>query len=176
VLHIVEVGSAKATSFKKHKWAIAAVKKKVVRRNLVGRTELDPTPEQSTSTVLTAEAALAVHESETPVQNRIAISSSEPIDTLSFDDRAVAFSSFTNERDDISPAVNVPVAAATNREIDDAIVEKATNLTQSDTQPLPGRLPPVSPVMATVSGALLACGFGWYLVSSSGRRESAYAV
>ena len=36
VLHIVEVGSAKATSIKKHRWAIAAAKKKVVGRNLVG--------------------------------------------------------------------------------------------------------------------------------------------
>ena len=39
VLHIVEVGSAKATSIKKHRWAIAAAKKKVVGRNLVGPTE-----------------------------------------------------------------------------------------------------------------------------------------
>jgi hypothetical protein len=176
VLHIVEVGSAKATSIKKQRWAIGAAKKKVVGRNLVGRTEsaaVNATPIQPTSTDLMAENAVAVHESVAPVQNRIA---SEPIATLSFDDRAVAFSSFSSERDDISPAVNETLAAATNRDVNGAIVEKATNMAHRETQQSPVRSRSVSPVMATVSGALLACGFGWYLVSSSGRRESAYAV
>jgi hypothetical protein len=179
VLHIVEVGSAKATYIKKHKWAIAPVKKKVVRRNPIGATEsaaVDATSVEPTSTDLTAENALAVHESETPAQNRIATPSSELIDTQAFDDRAVAFSSFSSERDDVGPAVNETVAAAANRDINDAIVEKATNMAQRETHQSTVRSRPVSPVMATVSGALLACVFGWYLVSSSGRREAAYAV
>ena len=167
VLHIVEVGSAKATSIKKHRWAIAAAKKKVVGRNLAGRTEsaaVDATLMQPPSTDLIAENALAVHENVTPLQSRIAVSSSEPIDTLSFDDRAVTFSSFSSERD-ISAAANETVAATANRDV-------ATSIADRETQQSPVRSPTISPVMASVSGALLACGFGWFLVRSSGRREA----
>jgi hypothetical protein len=174
VLHIVEVGSAKATSIKKHRWAIAAAKKKVVGRNLVGRTvsaAVDATLMQPPSTDLIAENALAVHENVTPLQSRIAVSSSEPIDTLSFDDRAVTFSSFSSERD-ISAAANETVAATANRDVDDAIVKNATSIADRETQQSPVRSPTISPVMASVSGALLACGFGWFLVRSSGRREA----
>jgi hypothetical protein len=123
VLRIVEVGSVQATSIKKHRWAIAAAKKKMVGRNLVGRTDspaVEAGPVQPISADLTAENALAIHESVSPVQKRIAVSSSKSIDTLSFDDRAVAFSSFSNAgNDDISPAVAVTVAAATNRDAND---------------------------------------------------------
>lgn len=167
VLHIVEVGSAKATSIKKHRWAIAAAKKKVVGRNLAGLTEsaaVDATLMQPPSTDLIAENALAVHENVTPLQSRIAVSSSEPIDTLSFDDRAVTFSSFSSERD-ISAAANETVAATANRDV-------ATSIADRETQQSPVRSPTISPVMASVSGALLACGFGWFLVRSSGRREA----
>jgi hypothetical protein len=178
VLRIVEVGSVKATSIKKHRLAIAAAKKKMVGRNLVGHTDspaVEAAPVQPISADLTAENALAIHESVSPVQKRIAVSPSESIDTLSFDDRAVAFSSFSSAgNDDISPAVAVTVAAATNRDANDDIIEKPANIPQSETQQSPVSSPPISPVMAIVSGGVLACGFGWYLVSSSGRTEPLY--
>jgi hypothetical protein len=70
VLRIVEVGSVQATSIKKHRWAIAAAKKKMVGRNLVGRTDspaVEAGPVQPISADLTAENALAIHESVSPV-------------------------------------------------------------------------------------------------------------
>jgi hypothetical protein len=177
VLRIVEVGSVQATSIKKHRWAIAAAKKKMVGRNLVGRTEspaVEAAPAQPISANLMTENALAVHESISPVQNRIAVSSSKSIDTLSFDDRAVAFSSLSSAEDnDISPAVVVTVAAATNRDVNDDIVEKPANMPQSETQQSPVSTPPISPVMAIVGGGLLACGFdGIWSVQAEG--ESRY--
>jgi hypothetical protein len=72
----------------------------------------------------------------------------------------------------MSAAANETVAATANRDVDDAIVKNATSIADRETQQSPVRSPTISPVMASVSGALLACGFGWFLVRSSGRREA----
>jgi hypothetical protein len=180
VLRIVEVGSVQATSIKKHRWAIAAAKKKMVGRSLVGRTDspaVEAGPVQPISADLTAEHALVIHESVSPVQKRIAVSSSKSIDTLSFDDRAVAFSSFSSAGDDdISPAVAVTVAAATNRDANDDIIEKPANMPQKRDPTVTCQLAPDLASDGSRQWGPPACGFGWYLVSSSGRREQLYAV
>jgi hypothetical protein len=175
VLQIVEARSAKASSVKKFRFAAAAVKKKLTTPDPIGRagpTAADVAPKQKTTSEPMAESALAVDKSVVVEQNSVARSLLEQIDTLTVDDRAIAFASFSREDDNISPAVSETVAATANRDVDDAVVDNATNMADRDAPQSPVRSPLISPVMATLSGALLACGFGWYLVSSSGRRES----
>ena len=82
----------------------------------------------------------------------------------------------SREDDNISPAVSETVAATANRDVDDAVVDNATNMADRDAPQSPVRSPLISPVMATLSGALLACGFGWYLVSSKRKERVAPRV
>ena len=173
VLQIVEAGSAGERSAKKSRSAAAAVKKKVVARNRVGRTRPtapEATPEQITNPVRSGESTMSLDGRAAPEQNSVAFSSSEQIGVLAFGDRAVAFAALTGDQDNIgftrNDLLGVKKAPATAGPVTETSALPNVDLArQADGSPSPIPL-----VLATLSGAMLTSGFGWYLISSSRRR------
>src|SRR5262249_43181134 len=103
--------------------------------------------------------------------NGVAFSSSEQTDVLAFGDRAVAFAAFTGGEHNIG---------FTRNDLLEITKTPATDGPATETSALPnvylrqaeGSPSPMPVVLATLSGAMLTSGFGWYLISSSRRRGS----
>ncbi len=134
VLQIVEARLAKASFVKKSRFAATAAKKKLTAPDLIGRagpTAADVTPKQKTTSPM-AESQRDVDKTVVVEQNSVARSSLEQIDTLTVDDRAIAFASFSREDDNIGRAVSETVVATANRDVDYAIVDNATNMADRD--------------------------------------------
>ena len=115
-----------------------------------------------------------------PAQNDISTPAAEQTGTLAFGDRLVAFASSAGDDNDVGlsvanyvgtpgePASVLAVGNAPPANIDAG---------QSPASQMPGwRLStggsPLSQALATLSGAMVAAAFGWFLVRSSRRRIS----
>ena len=155
VLQTKEGTATKASAVKKPKSA-SAHKKKVAHRNNLSQTKA-PTSETAP-----------------PAQNDISTPAAEQTGTLAFGDRLVAFASSAGDDNDVGlsvanyvgtpgePASVLAVGNAPPANIDAG---------QSPASQMPGwRLSTGG--LATLSGALVAAAFGWFLVRSSRRRIS----
>lgn len=170
VLRIVEVDSA--SPVKKAKSAATAMKKKVVVRNPVRHqpTARDAALKQVTSGEPPAENTSAIDEIVAPEQNGVA---AEQTGIPSFGDRALAFAAFPGEGDNIGLPVGrtteTPASSGPNISHPTLIADEAVGQ-------LGGSSSPVAQVLATLSGAMVAGGFGWYvMIASSRRRDSRLA-
>jgi hypothetical protein len=168
VLRIVEVGST--SSVKKAKSAATAVKKKVVSRDPVRHTQptaRDAAQKQVTSTDPPAENTSAIDGIVAPERNGVA---AEQTGILSFGNRAIAFAAFPGEGDNIElpvgGAAETPASSGPN-------ISNPTLIADEAVGQLGGSSSPVAQVLATLSGAMVAGGFGWYvMITSSRRRDS----
>jgi hypothetical protein len=166
VLRIVEVGSA--SSVKKAKSAATAVKKKVVVRKPIRHTQPQ---RQVTSTEPSAENTSAIDGIEATEQNGVA---AEQTGVLSFGDRVIAFAAFPAEGDNIE----LPVGRATETPASSGPnISNPTLIADEAVGQLGASYSLVAQVLATLSGAVVAGGFGWYvMIISSRRRDSRHSA
>jgi hypothetical protein len=161
VLQIKEGIATKEIAVKKPKSA-SAHKKKVAHRNNLSQTKA-PTSETAP-----------------PAQNDISTPAAEQTGTLAFGDRLVAFASSADNDNDVGLSVANHVGAIGEPASALAVVNPPranVDAEQSSTNQMLG--PQVlagesalSQALATLSGAMVAAAFGWFLVSSSRRRIS----
>jgi hypothetical protein len=182
VLQIREASATKESSVKKSKSAATPAKKKVVQRNTVRQTKAAanegahaPGP-QLPNPNTPVESAMAVVAPATPAQNDSLTLSAEQTGTFAVGDRAVALASSSGEDNNVNLSAADPSASALAignppHAIADA---EQTPGAQMDAEQVPSSSSssPLSQASATLSGALVAAAFGWYLVSSSRRRAS----
>jgi hypothetical protein len=160
VLQIKEGTGAKEIAVKKPKSAAAHAKKKTAHRNNLSQTKA------------------ATNEVVPPAQNDISTPAAEQTGTLGVGDRVVAFASPPGGDDDVGLSVanytgarEEPASALAVGNPPRANVDAEQSLASQ----IPGWQVPNSPLsraLATLSGAMVAAAFGWFLVSSSRRRIS----
>ena len=162
VLQIKEGTATKEIAVKKPKSASAHAKKKVAHRNNLSQTKA-PT-----------------NEAAPPAQNDISTPAAEQTGTLAFGDRVVAFASSAGDDNDVGLSVANYVGTLGEPASALAVVNAPPaniDAGQSPTSQMLGwRLStggsPLSQALATLSGAMVAAAFGWFLVRSSRRRIS----
>jgi hypothetical protein len=178
VLRIVEVGSAQANSVKRSRSARTVTKKKVARQNPVGRAP--PIEPDAAKQIENPGSSIPVAESPAPEENNSIQPSMEQTGILTFNDRAVAFASLSNEGDNIGSLTKDILRATESQGVHGPVVDNSTDIadqeasqsgarTNQEASQSGARSPSIFPVLAIFSGAILA-GFG--LVSSRGRRET----
>ena len=160
VLQIKDGPAIKEIAVKKPKSA-SAHKKKVAHRNNLSRTKAP-----------TSEAV-------PPAQDDISTPAAEQAGTLSFGDRLVAFASSADDDNDVG--LSVANYGGTPREPANALAVVTAPPANIDAGQSPAsqmlglRLSnggsPLSRALATLSGALVAAAFGWFLVSCTSRRS-----
>jgi hypothetical protein len=184
VLQIREASATNESSAKKSKTAATPAKKKVVQRKTIRQTKAaanedahgagtqipDPnTPVQST---------VAVVAPATPAQNDGLTLSAEQTGTLAVGDRAVALASSPGEDNNVSFSTANYVGTREDQSASAVAIGNPPRAI-ADIEQTPGaqtvgrQVPsnsPLSQSLATLSGAMVAAAFGWYLVSSSRRR------
>jgi hypothetical protein len=173
VLRIVEVGSAQANSVKRSRSARTVKKKKVAGRNPVGRAL--PIEPDAAKQIENPGSSIPIAESPAPEKNIM-----EQTGILTFNDRAVAFASFSNEGGNIGSLTKDILPATESQGVHGPVIDNSTDI--ADQEPSQSgaranqeasqsgaRSPSIFPVLAIFSGAILA-GFG--LVSSRGGRET----
>ena len=175
VLQIPEASGTNEGAVKKSKATATPAKKKVARRKTTkaAANEGANTPVQS---------AIAVVASPTPAQNDTLVPSAEQTGTLAVGDRTVAFASSPGEDNNVGlslansvgtredPAASAIAVGNQPRAISDTEQPPGTQMAQQ-TAPS-SKSSPLSQLLATLSGAMLALALGWYLVGSSRRRIS----
>jgi hypothetical protein len=165
VLRIVEVGSAQANSVKRSRSARTVTKKKVAGRNPVGRAS--PIEPDTAKQIENPGSSIPVAESPAPEENNSIQPSMEQTGT--FNDRAVAFASFSNEGDNIGYLTKDILRATESQGVHGPVIDNSMDIADQEASQSGARSPSIFPVLAIFSGAILA-GFG--LVSSRGRRET----
>ena len=178
VLQIREVGATNESSVKKSKTAATPAKKKVVQRKATRQTKAAA----NEGAITPVQSAMAVVAPATPAQNDTLTLSVEQTGTLAVGDRAVALASSPGEDDNVGlslanyvgtredPSASATAVGNPPRAISDT---EQTPGTQMAGQKVPSsKNSPLSQSLATLSGAMLAAAFSWYLVNSSRRRIS----
>jgi hypothetical protein len=175
VLQIREASGTNEGAVKKSKATATPAKKKVARR----KTTKAAANEGANTPVQSAIAAVA---SPTPAQNETLMPSAEQTGTLAVSDRTVAFASSPGEDNNVGlslansvgtredPAASAIALGNQPRAISDTEQTPGTQMAQQ-TAPS-SKSSPLSQLLATLSGAMLALALGWYLVGSSRRRIS----
>jgi hypothetical protein len=161
VLQIKDGTATKEIAVKKPKSA-SAHKKKVAHRNNLSQTKA------------------ATNEAATPAQDDISTAAAEQTGTLGVGHRVVAFASSPGDNNNVGLSVANQVGAIGEPASALAFVyPPRTNVDaeQSSTNQMLGPQvltggSPLSQALATLSGAMVAAAFGWFLVSSSRRRIS----
>jgi hypothetical protein len=155
VLQIKEGTAAKEIAVRKPKSAATHAKKKGARRNDLSQVV-------------------------TPAQNDISSPAAEQTGTLGVGDRVVAFASSPGDNNDVGLSVANQVGAIGEPASAPAVgnppranvdAEQSSTNQMLGPQVLTGGSP-LSQALATLSGAMVAAAFGWFLVSSSRRRIS----
>jgi hypothetical protein len=178
VLQIREVSATNESSVEKSKTAAKPAKKKVVQRKTTRQTKAAANEGANTP----VQSAMAVVVPATPGQNDTLTLSAEQTGTLAVGDRAVALASSPGEDNNVGLSLANYVGTRENPSAS-AIAVGNPPRAISDTEQTPGtqmagqKVPssknsPLSQSLATLSGAMLAAAFGWYLVNSSRRRIS----
>ena len=178
VLQIREVSGTNESAVKKSKATTSPTKKKVAQRKTAKLTKAAAneganTPVQST---------IAAVAPPMPAQNDNLMPSAEQTGTLAVGDRAVAFASSPGEDNNVGLSVANSVGTREDPAAS-AIAVRNQPRAISDTEQTPGtpvaeqnapssKNSPLSQSLATLSGAMLAVAFGWYLVGSSRGRIS----
>ena len=161
VLQIKEGTAAKEIAVRKPKSAATHAKKKGAHRNDFSQTK-------------------AATNEVTPAQNDISSPAAEQTGTLGVGDRVVAFASSPGDNNDVGLSVANQVGAIGEPTSAPAVgnppranvdAEQASTNQMLGPQVLAGESP-LSQALATLSGAMVAAAFGWFLVSSSRRRIS----
>ena len=174
VHQIREVSGTNEIAVKKSKATATPAKKKVAQRKTAKSAKATASDGVSTP----VQSAMAAAAPPTPAQNDTLMPSAEQTGTLAVGDRAVAFASSPGEDNSVANSVGTredPAASAI------AVGNQSSAI--SDTEQTPGtplaeqkapssKNSPLSQSLATLSGAMLAVAFGWYLVGSSRRRIS----
>jgi hypothetical protein len=168
VLRIVEVGSVQATSVKRSRSAGTITKKKVAGRNPVGRPL--PIVPDAAKQIENPGSSIPVAESPAPEENNSIQPSMEQTEILAFNDRAVAFASFSNEGDNIGSLTEDVLRATESRAVHGSLIEKPMIADQEASQS-GARSPSIYHVLAIFSGAILA-GFGLITSREGGRRAN----
>jgi hypothetical protein len=175
VLQIPKASGTNEGAVKKSKATATPAKKKVARR----KTTKAAANEGANTPVQSAIAAVA---SPTPAQNETLMPSAEQTGTLAVSDRTVAFASSPGEDNNVGlslansvgtredPAASAIALGNQPRAISDTEQTPGTQMAQQ-TAPS-SKSSPLSQLLATLSGAMLALALGWYLVGSSRRRIS----
>jgi hypothetical protein len=162
VLQIKEGTGAKEVTVKKPKSAAAHAKKKAAQRENLSQTKA------------------ATNEVVPPAQNEILTPAAEQTGTLGVGDRVVAFASSPADNNDVdlsvanqAGAIGEPASAlaVVNPPRANVDAEQSSTNQMLGPQVLTGGSP-LSQALATLSGAMVAAAFGWFLVSSSRRRIS----
>jgi hypothetical protein len=173
VLQIREVSGTNEIAVKKSKATATPAKKKVAQRKTAKLAKA-----AANEGANPARSAIAAGAPPMPAQNDTLMPSAEQTGTLAVGDRAVAFASSPGEDNSVANSVGTredPAASAI------AVGNQSSAI--SDTEQTPGtplaeqkapssKNSPLSQSLATLSGAMLAVAFGWYLVGSSRRRIS----
>ena len=184
VLQVQEASATNESSVKKSKSAAIPAKKKVVQRKTISQTKAAanegvdaagaqlPNPNTPVQSTMTAVAPA------TPAPNDTLTHSAEQTGALTVGDRAVTLASGEDNNVGLSvanyggtkedPSGSALAFGNPPRAIADA---EQTPGTQMAGQQVPSNSSsPLSQALATLSGAMVAAAFGWYLVSSSRRR------
>ena len=185
VLQIREAGATNDSSVKKSKTAATPAKKKVVQRKTIRHTKAaaneDPHAAETLPSPNTVQSVTAVVTPTTPAQNDTRMLFAEQTGILAVGDRPVVLAS-SSEDDNVGLSVANSVGTREDQSVSAlamgnpprTIAEIAEpSGAQVVGRPVPSsRNSPLSQSFATLSGAILAAAFGWYLVSSSRRRAS----
>jgi len=162
VLQIKEGTDTKEIAVKKPKSAVTHAKKKAAHRNNLSQIKA------------------ATNEAATPAQDDTSKPAAEQTGTLGVGDRVVAFASSPGDNNDVGLSVANQVGAIGEPASAPAVgnppranvdAEQASTNQMLGPQVLTGGSP-LSQALATLSGAMVAAAFGWFLVSSSRRRIS----
>ena len=162
VLQVKEGAAAKEIAVKKPKSAATHAKKKAAHRNNLSQTKA------------------ATNEAPTPAQDDISTPAAEQTGTLGVSDRVVAFASSPGDNNDVglsvanqAGAIGEPASAlaVVNPPRANVDAEQSSTNQMLGAQVLAGGSP-LSQALVTLSGAMVAAAFGWFLVSSSRRRIS----
>jgi hypothetical protein len=168
VLEIREASDSKASSVKRHKSAAAPANKKVVLRNTArhGRaTTNEVASRQLSNSNMLVEPAISVDANATSAQNDTPGLSPEQTGTAAVDTHGAALASSFGEDN------NVGLVGNPRRAIADAEQAPNAEIAAGEHKPSEGsKSSSQSQVLATLSGAMLAGAFGWYLLGSSRRR------
>ena len=165
VLQIKEGTAAKEIAVRKPKSAATHAKKKGAHRNDFSQTKA------------------ATNEVVTPAQNDISSPAAEQTGTLGVGDRVVAFASSPGDNNDVGLSVANQVGAIGEPASAPAVgnppranvdAEQASTNQMLGAQVLTGGAP-LSQALVTLSGAMVAAAFGWFLVKSSRRGISLIA-
>ena len=183
VLQIRETSATNESSVKKSKTAAAPAKKKAsqrktIRQNKAAASEGAPDPN------MPVQSAMAVVALATPVQNDTLTLSAEQTGTLAVGDRAVATASSPDEDNNVGLSVANSVGTREDQTVSALAIrnppgvvadaEQIAGTQMVGPQVLSSRNSPLSQSLATLSGAISAAAFGWYLVNSSRRRAFGY--
>jgi hypothetical protein len=183
VLQIREVSATTESSVKKSKSAATPAKKKVAQRKIIRQTKAAANEgahrAQLPNPNTPVQSAMAVVAPPAPAPNDPLTLSAEQTRTHTVGDRALALASSSVEDNNVGlsvanyvgtregPSASVlagnPPRAITNAEQTPGTQMTGQHVTSSSSSPL-------SQALATLSGAMGAAAFGWYLVSSSRRR------
>jgi hypothetical protein len=183
-VEVLQTQAASATnegSVKKSKTATTAAKKKVVQRKTNKQTKAvanEGAPNPNTP----LQPAVAVPAPAMPAQNDTPTLSTEQAGTLAVGDRAVALASSPGEDNNVGlstanyvgtkedPSAGALAMGNSPRAVADT--EQSTGAQLVGRQVPSSRNSRLSQALATLSGAMAAAVFGWYLISSSRRRIS----
>jgi hypothetical protein len=175
VLQIREASAAKQSSVTKSKSAATPTKKKVVQRNTIRQTGAaanEGVPSEFSNKNMPVQSTLA--------QNNTPALSTEQTGILAVGNRAVAIASSPGEDNNVSlsaanflgskddPTAN-GLAIGNPPARDPHAIADAKQASIGQIAAGSGSFSPMSQVLATLSGAMLAAAFGWYLISSSRR-------
>jgi hypothetical protein len=175
VLQIREASGTNEGAAKKSKATVTPAKKKVARR----KTTKAAANEGADAPVQSAMAAVAA---PTAAQNDTPMPSTEQTGTLAVGDHAVALASSPGEDNNVGlslansvgtkedPSASAIAVGNPPRAISDT--EQAPGTRMAEQMAPSSKNSPLSQSLATLSGAVLAVAFGWYLVGSSRRRIS----
>jgi hypothetical protein len=188
VLQIREASATNVSSVKKSKTAATPAKKKVVQRKTTGQTKAAAnegarSPEAQLPNPNTpVQSAMAAGAPVTPAPNDTLTLSAEQTGTLAVGDRALALASSAGDDNNfglsganyVENRENRSASALASGNLPGAIpdAEQTPGAQMAERQARSSSGSPLSQALATLSGAMLAGAFGWYLVSSSRRRIS----
>jgi hypothetical protein len=178
VLQIREVSGTNESAVKKSKATATPAKKKVAQRKTAKPTKAAANEGANTP----VQSAIAAVAPPTPAQNDTLMPSAEQTGTLAVGDRAVAFASSPGEDNNVGLSVANSVGTKEDPTASAIAVGNQPRAISDTEQPSSTRVAeqkapssknsPLSQSLATLSGAMLAAAFGWYLVGSSRRRIS----
>jgi hypothetical protein len=186
VLQIREAGATNESSAKKSKTAGTPAKRKVVQQKAIGQTKAVANEDahaagtQIPNPNTPVQSTMAVVAPATPAHNDGVTVFAEQTGTLAVGDRAVALASSPGDDNDVDLSTTNYVGTREDQSAR-ALTMGNPPRAAADAEPNPGtqmvgpqvpssRNSPLSQSLATLSGAMLAAAFGWYLVNSSRRR------